>query len=57
MFASIVPPDIPFEGAALSAMGRSFYGENKRVSNARIKSVLGYRFICPDYRAGLPACL
>ena len=28
------PPEIPFETAQLSPMARSFYGENKRVSNA-----------------------
>ena len=35
-------------------MARSFYGENKRVSNARIKDA-GYRFRYPDYRAALSA--
>lgn len=44
------PPEIPFEAAQLSPMARSFYGENKRVSNARIKAA-GYRFRFPDYRA------
>lgn len=52
-----VPPDLAFENADLSPMGRSFYGENKRVSNARIKQHLGYRFRCPTYREGLAACL
>lgn len=51
------PPDIPFEAAALSEMGRSFYGENKRVSNARIKAELGYAFRYPTYREGLAAIL
>jgi nucleoside-diphosphate-sugar epimerase len=51
------PPDIPFESANLSEMGRSFYGENKRVTNQRIKAELGYTFICPTYREGLRACL
>ena len=37
------PPEIPFETAQLSPMARSFYGENKRVSNAAIKEA-GYRF-------------
>ena len=46
------PPEIPFETAQLSPMARSFYGENKRVSNAAIKQA-GYRFIFPDYRAAL----
>ena len=44
------PPEIPFETAQLSPMARSFYGENKRVSNAAIKEA-GYRFAFPDYRA------
>jgi nucleoside-diphosphate-sugar epimerase len=43
------PPEIPFETAQLSPMARSFYGENKRVSNAAIKQA-GYRFAYPDYR-------
>jgi nucleoside-diphosphate-sugar epimerase len=51
------PPEIPFEAAGLSPMGRSFYSENKRVSNARIKAELGYRFRYPTYREGLLACL
>lgn len=51
------PPEIPFENAGLSPMGRSFYGENKRVSNARIKAQLGYEFRYPTYREGLQACL
>lgn len=46
------PPEIPFETAQLSPMARSFYGENKRVSNARIKAV-GYRFRFPHYRSAL----
>ena len=33
-------------------MARSFYGENKRVSNAAIKKT-GYAFQFPDYRAAL----
>jgi len=46
------PPEIDFETAAISPMTRSFYGENKRVSNARIKAA-GYRFAFADYRAAL----
>ncbi|WP_273726718.1 SDR family oxidoreductase [Brucella gallinifaecis] len=48
------PPEIPFEKADLTPMGRSFYGENKRVSNQRIKA-LGYDFIYPDYKAAFSA--
>jgi nucleoside-diphosphate-sugar epimerase len=46
------PPEIDFETAQISPMTRSFYGENKRVSNARIKAE-GYRFAFPDYRTAL----
>ncbi|WP_079212227.1 SDR family oxidoreductase [Brucella pituitosa] len=49
-----IPPEIPFEEADLTPMGRSFYGENKRVSNQRIKA-LGYDFIYPDYKAAFSA--
>ncbi|GAB4513936.1 MAG: SDR family oxidoreductase [Roseibium sp.] len=47
------PPEIPFETADLSPMARSFYGENKRVSNKRVKEELGYSFRYPDYRTAL----
>lgn len=47
-----VPPDIPFETAELTPMARSFYGESKRVSNARARS-LGFEFLYPDYRISL----
>jgi nucleoside-diphosphate-sugar epimerase len=46
------PPEIAFESAQLSPLARSFYGENKRVSNARIKAT-GHRFSWPNYRAAL----
>ncbi|MGF0537622.1 SDR family oxidoreductase [Agrobacterium sp. ES01] len=46
------PPEQDFESAELSPMARSFYGENKRVSNAKIKS-LGFSFCFPDYRQSL----
>lgn len=46
------PPEVPFEEADLSPMGRSFYGENKRVSNAKIKQEFG-PMLYPTYREGL----
>lgn len=49
------PPDTPFEKAALSSMGRSFYADNKRLSNRRIKQELGVRLRYPSYREGLGA--
>lgn len=48
------PPEIPFETAELSPMARSFYGENKRVSNAKLKAA-GYTFAYPTYRQSLAA--
>ena len=38
-------------------MARSFYADNRRVSNARIKNELGVALRFPDYRAGLAALL
>lgn len=49
------PPAIPVEEAGLTPMGRSFYAENRRVSNALTKSALGYAFRYPTYREGLAA--
>ncbi|CDN91929.1 SDR family oxidoreductase [Agrobacterium tumefaciens] len=46
------PPEQPFETADLTPMARSFYGENKRVSNARIRR-LGFDFDFPDYKMSL----
>ena len=46
------PPDIPFETAELSPMARSFYGENKRVSNAKLRAA-GFEFRFPNYRQSL----
>jgi nucleoside-diphosphate-sugar epimerase len=54
-----VPPPrpVPFEEAGLSPMARSFYDDNKRVSNALIKQEFGVKFRYPDYRTGLAAIL
>lgn len=49
------PPDTPFETAQLTPMARSFYSENKRVRNARLKAQLGYTLAYPTYREGLTA--
>ncbi|SEK23731.1 Nucleoside-diphosphate-sugar epimerase [Roseivivax marinus] len=52
-----VPPEVPFHKADLSPMARSFYSDNKRVSNDRIKTELGIELIHPNYRSGLAALL
>lgn len=49
------PPEEPFETAELSDMAKSFYGDNKRCSNARVKKELGVNLSFPDYREGLTA--
>lgn len=51
------PPEVAWEEAALSPMGRSFYAESKRVSNARAKAELGWQPRYPTYREGLRAIL
>jgi len=51
------PPAVPFAEAELTPMARSFYGDSRRVSNARIKSELGVRLAYPSYRAGLSSLL
>jgi nucleoside-diphosphate-sugar epimerase len=51
------PPLVPFATADLSPMARSFYADNKRVSNRRLKEELGVRLLYPSYRDGLKALL
>jgi nucleoside-diphosphate-sugar epimerase len=51
------PPLLPFEAAGLSEMGKRFYSECKRVSNARAKAELGWLPAFPTYREGLADCL
>jgi nucleoside-diphosphate-sugar epimerase len=51
------PKLVPWDEAApgLSEMARSFYAENRRVRNDRIKRELGVRLKFPTYREGLRA--
>ena len=49
------PPEQDFETANLSPMGLSFYAENKRVSNRKLKQKLGLTLAFPTYREGLTA--
>ena len=51
------PAPVPFAAAALSPMARSFYADNKRVRNRRIKDELGVRLRYPTYREGLAALM
>ena len=49
------PPEQDFATADLTPMARSFYGESKRCSNAKIKAELGFDFAYPTYREGIAA--
>jgi nucleoside-diphosphate-sugar epimerase len=51
------PPEISLQQANLSPMAASFYGENKRVDNSRLRHDLGIALKFPNYREGLRAIL
>ncbi|WP_201832022.1 SDR family oxidoreductase [Microvirga zambiensis] len=51
------PPEIPFDEAEMTPMARSFYADNKRVRNTRLKTDLGVMLRYPTYREGLRALL
>lgn len=52
-----VPPLVDFEEANLAPITRSFYNENRRTSNEKIKNELGVELKYPDFKAGLRGCL
>jgi nucleoside-diphosphate-sugar epimerase len=51
------PPELPFAEAAktMTPMALSFYGDNKRVANSRLKRELALKLRYPTYREGLCA--
>ena len=49
------PPEQGLDEVELSPMARSFYNENKRTSNEKIKRKLGVQLMFPTYREGLAA--
>jgi len=51
------PPLEPFQTAEMSEMARTFWRDNKRVSNRRLHEELGVTLAYPDYEAGLRAIL
>ena len=51
------PPEETLNLGTLNPQARRFYGETKRVSNARAKAELGWRPEYPSYREGLGAIL
>ena len=50
-------PRSRFEDAQLSPMAASFYADNKRIRNARLRQELGVALKFPTYREGLRAIL
>ena len=59
LLAVQVPPLVPWAeiSPTMSAMARSFYAENRRVRNDRIKRELGVTLRYPTYREGLQAII
>lgn len=51
------PPLIPFEKADLAPITLSFYADNKRICNNKIKESLGVDLKYKNFRDGLKACL
>ncbi len=51
------PPLIDFEDANLAPITRSFYNDNRRTRNEKIKHELGVELKYPDYKTGLQGCL
>jgi nucleoside-diphosphate-sugar epimerase len=53
----VPPPAIPYAEAVktMSPLAASFYAENRRVRNDKLKTVLGVRLRYPSYREGLRA--
>jgi nucleoside-diphosphate-sugar epimerase len=49
------PPEESFEDARLSPASESFFADNKRVSIAKAKALLGFAPAYPSYREGLKA--
>ena len=54
-----LPPAVPFEEAfaTMGPMARGFWSENRKVSSARTKAVLGISWLYPSYREGLRGIL
>jgi nucleoside-diphosphate-sugar epimerase len=53
------PPLVPFAEAqaGMSPMARSFWADNRKVSSAKTRSLLGIDWLYPTYREGLRAIL
>lgn len=51
------PPLLPFDKVDLAPITLSFYTDNKRVRNDKIKTDLGVNLKYPNYESGLRGCL
>ena len=51
------PPLVNFDEADLAPITRSFYMDNRRTKNTKIKDQLGVQLKYPNYRKGLEGCL
>lgn len=51
------PPLLNFDDTDMAPMARSFYMDNRRVSNTKILNELGIELKYPDYKSGLRGCL
>ena len=53
------PPTEQFDqiSESMSPMARTFWSENRRISNHRLCQDLGYQLLHPNYRVGLQDCL
>ena len=49
--------EVDFEDANLSEMAKKFYCDSKRISNKKLKEVLGYKLLFPNYETGLRSIL
>ena len=47
------PQTVSLESDFVSEMARSFYKEEKKVSNTRLKDELGYKLTFPSFKEGL----
>ena len=47
------PPEILFKNAQMSKTHRSFYSENRSISNSKLKNDLNVKLSYPNYRLGL----
>lgn len=57
LLGQVPPPLIPYRDADLAPITRSFYADNKRVKNDKIKTALGVDLKYKSYKEGLQGCL